>query len=134
MSANDILEMDSSSETEGMDRDIELVMINEEVGKKIAFVCRKRNAVSLCIFVHVRRQSGVDPSLLRDYFSSWNIDKPFWFLLSCFKQLPTKWKYFYNIQFTTLIVLSESETNTFYPSYLQHCPFILIDFVWVAQP
>lgn len=64
MSANDILEMDSASETDGMDRDIELVMINEEVGKKIAFVCRKRNAVSLCICVHVRRQSGVDPSLL----------------------------------------------------------------------
>lgn len=41
MSGNDIMEMDSASETEGTDRDIELVMINEEVGKKTAFVCLK---------------------------------------------------------------------------------------------
>lgn len=77
MSANDILEMDSASETEGMDPDIKLVMLNEEVGKKIAFVRCIRNAVSLRMFVQVRRQSGVDPTFLRDYFSSWNIpDKP----------------------------------------------------------
>lgn len=64
MSTNDISEMDSASETEEMGRDMHLVMINKEVGKKIVFVCCNRNAVSLCMFVQERRQSGVDPILL----------------------------------------------------------------------
>lgn len=45
MSRNDTFEMDSATETEEIDGDIELGMIDEEVGKSTALVCCTRSAV-----------------------------------------------------------------------------------------
>lgn len=50
MSRNDTFEMDSATETEEIDGDIELGMIDEEVGKSTALVCLKRSAVLECMF------------------------------------------------------------------------------------
>lgn len=61
MSGNDIFEMDSATETEEMDGDIELAMIDEEVGKTTALVCRKRSDVLVCM-CSVGSLSGLNPS------------------------------------------------------------------------
>lgn len=45
MSENDILEMDSNTETEEMDGDVELATINADVGEKSGFILQKMSVV-----------------------------------------------------------------------------------------